>query len=127
MDGPYFNPPEDNRFYIVTYSQATTDRDNQIVGVLNHDIKLNFTDELDTYLGIDKDLDHYFVTNDTYPLFHSDVEIIEEYTTLTRAEFSTTDQALETEPDSHETFIFNITILPLIKNKSEDVLTSYTK
>ena len=128
MDGPYFNPAKDNRFYALTYSQATTDRDNKLVGVLNHDLDLNFSDELDNYLIVDNESDHYFVTrNDSIPLFHSDVQITKDNTTLIQTEFSTTDQALETEPDTHETFIFKITILPLIKSMSEDVLTSYTK
>lgn len=111
--GPYFNPePFINRFYAVTLSQAVN-YDDGIIGVLNHDIRLEFKDERDKLFGITSDYYHYFITSpEGKPYIHSSVEIESENATLTMVEFSPNNISLSSEPQTAEAEYFNDTIFP---------------
>lgn len=126
MYGPYFNPAKDNRFYAITYSQAIF-KGTSIIGVQNIDLILNFSDQYDSLLDVNNEFNHYFVTSEGVPLYHSTIEIVSDNATLTRTEFSQSNQSLDSEPDTDEAVSFNKTILPLTKMQTNGTQSSFLK
>lgn len=145
--GPYDNPSSNNQFYALTLSQAIN-LNNEVHGVLNHDINLNFEGEYDTLFRVSKpdpnssvittdrvpgtnllkEESHYFITGlDGTLVKHSKVTIEGVEDTLTKAEFSQTNTSLDHELYNNETEHFNNTFLPLFRELNSTTIVEYSK